>query len=688
MNSINEYLETELIRNKVYLTKKHSFFAKHVVPIILARNGSVSVVDLNKVWFEFRKELSREIVAHPSSFVKNIEFPFLNALISFEYLRGHPKAGNDLQWIGEDKMMFIDLSCAADVLMGHGVPVSVLSNIGELRAEAHKREQVRVEDAFLAMANVFDSESYSFTGCWKEELERRKNKKKRAEEKFLQCLKDVWKKRIIIKALNTPEVDAGVELETRLTFPVWRRLVAMEVARALRNNGIKTGKNLDDSLIRELILKNRYQIIVEVIGSDIHNAISKMIRPVNLGVHQIIEYLGYGLFEAIGKPSLTNPRWKDVLPKNKIIASRFRRMTISTKTRLTYESLMDTEAVCGLIGDESFPLYGIHADMSLGGLNSSTIRNFIKTVFSGDVWDNKRGMTKVAHDIATWRVPSAVRFAKKIARNDSVEGRKTLEKVVKLITSEAAGGDFDYMRLNNFSLFSCEKELIRHDQFNSFTQYVAILKNDKRRVERVLSASEAKGLIVSRERDRGIITGMDLGKELTKYLKGMTICCAQIGKKVISKKVGALTVSVVPHDHLLGVMGAAARGVCISFDSRYHKEHFTAHCRNMVIYDEDAIYLWGLLVECQDGSFFMNNFQGALPSRYQKHKQQILHSSRECLSELGDVYLLSLSFNAMNLSENLDYVEKDLNAPKMRLDIEQDKNGDLISDGFFKVGKK
>ena len=57
------------------------------MPIILARNGCVSVVKPDEVWSVFRKERSREIVARPSLFVSNIEFPSMNSILSFEYLR-------------------------------------------------------------------------------------------------------------------------------------------------------------------------------------------------------------------------------------------------------------------------------------------------------------------------------------------------------------------------------------------------------------------------------------------------------------------------------------------------------------------------------------------------------------------------------------------------------------------------
>lgn len=138
---------------------------------------------------------------------------------------------------------------------------------------------------------------------------------------------------------------------------------------------------------------------------------------------------------------------------------------------------------------------------------------------------------------------------------------------------------------------------------------------------------------------------------------------------------GGLCLDILPYDDVLGALGVSAQGVCIRFRDSFHLQHQNPAVANLIIRDENKIWLWGLLIRAQNTktpTYILNNFQGAFPSRYAKHKEKIRKAIRQALSELGTVYSLDFYFNAIRL---LSEEEKTVRhrgqvvVPSMRLDV-------------------
>lgn len=145
---------------------------------------------------------------------------------------------------------------------------------------------------------------------------------------------------------------------------------------------------------------------------------------------------------------------------------------------------------------------------------------------------------------------------------------------------------------------------------------------------------------------------------------------------------GDLCIDILPYDDLLGSLGVAAQGVCIGFNDHNHLQHQNPAVANLVIRDNERIWLWGLLIRAQNTpkpTYLLNNLQGAFPSRYAKHKDHIRHSIREILSSIGDVYSLDFFFNALQLlsdDEKISSSEGLAIVPRMRLDV----HGEPVTD--------
>lgn len=162
---------------------------------------------------------------------------------------------------------------------------------------------------------------------------------------------------------------------------------------------------------------------------------------------------------------------------------------------------------------------------------------------------------------------------------------------------------------------------------------------------------------------------------------------------------GSLIFDILPAEDLLGTLGVGVSGVCISHNSPIHHQQRTPAAMNIVVRNEHSIMLWGLLVRVQKHdkpAYLLNNLQGALPSRFAKHKTQIRDMIRSLLIRVGDIYTRDFHFNAISLLDENEKVACDpgsLILPKMRLDVtchemDIDPNASEDAPAYMRVDKE
>jgi hypothetical protein len=151
---------------------------------------------------------------------------------------------------------------------------------------------------------------------------------------------------------------------------------------------------------------------------------------------------------------------------------------------------------------------------------------------------------------------------------------------------------------------------------------------------------------------------------------------------LITSRLGDLHIEIRPHHDLVGIMGVASHGVCIRFGGDAHMSHWNNAVAHLIVRDDEKIWLWGLLLREQRHTatpqYFLNNLQGALPSRYAKQKEQVAGTIRMVLSSIGHVFFKDLFFNAISLKT--DELAKSmgqhrLQLPSLRLDISNYRKG-------------
>lgn len=116
-----------------------------------------------------------------------------------------------------------------------------------------------------------------------------------------------------------------------------------------------------------------------------------------------------------------------------------------------------------------------------------------------------------------------------------------------------------------------------------------------------------------------------------------------------------ISVEVRGDKDLVGHLGSTVKGVCIRTSSSQRDSHLNKGYLNLIVRDNDRIYLWGLLMNVQhtknlEHSFLLNNLQGSIPTKYKKSKMEISEAIVQILKELDrPVYSYNHSFNSIQL---------------------------------------
>jgi len=93
-----------------------------------------------------------------------------------------------------------------------------------------------------------------------------------------------------------------------------------------------------------------------------------------------------------------------------------------------------------------------------------------------------------------------------------------------------------------------------------------------------------------------------------------------------------------------------------------------------------------LLVQTHtQGIFILNNFQGGLPSRYQKHADRVRVTIHDLINEIGCVLTTQHYCNAMDLTTDMARVKLpfETKVPNLRFDVPVNNDDRLIDDGCW-----
>lgn len=315
------------------------------------------------------------------------------------------------------------------------------------------------------------------------------------------------------------------------------------------------------------------------------------------------------------------------------------------------------------------------------GVTRSKIRNLLKAIYlnyTPTLESLNERHNRHHHDFLTFYENKIISFFNCL--NGKVPPNK-LNKIVTILSNEISGAQG-----NSNSAFKSWKVLwdIKSskyrlpDDFNSFKEIESFLLFDPVIIKNIIKETNKLKSSFSSES----ISQYAVNSKVSKgYLSRLIWLKSnkpiemeyETPKTYISKNIGDVFVDILPNSEILGHLGCSVNGVCIDFNSVYHKEHNSSAVSNLIVRDNENILIWGLIVRVQEKAplYYLNNVQGSLPTKYAKHGKHLINKLiRSALNELGPVVSLDFFFNAISIINDDDPLyKKDFTLPKMRLDV-------------------
>lgn len=267
----------------------------------------------------------------------------------------------------------------------------------------------------------------------------------------------------------------------------------------------------------------------------------------------------------------------------------------------------------------------------------------------------------------------------------------TLNKIIDLLQSQIGGANELHLRFNywsNFRQLAKAAPFLSRSTFHNLKDAVELASMDPQSVVKFEKQLKQDRFVYQDPEINLLKTAcvMGLVDAIPGYIKSVQKSPFAYEIPAIdhrtSTRLGDIHVEIRPHHDLVGIMGVASHGVCIGFGGHAHMSHWNNAVAHLIVRDDEKIWLWGLLLREQRHTstpqYFLNNLQGALPSRYAKQKEQVANTIRAVLSSIGHVFFKDLSFNAISLKT--DELAKSighhrLSLPSLRLDISNYRKG-------------
>lgn len=255
------------------------------------------------------RHFAEHIVEHPESFAfrltyhgggrfqqsrqKKTNYPFIDTLLSLKAIQAKPDKYK-LHLI--DDKRFFDLE--ASDRYGDLVPMSVVHDIKYIRTELKQYEQYSEGDVALAMLNTFNPVTFTFTGCWVTELDKRSHNKEDQRNKFYAEFEKILSPKGLNLAYRKEIIDWEQRIPRRLTHAFWRHALQNMVYIIFSEMGYKTPK----SAIEDYFF----------IEKDIHMATNYESDPFSTSVNERVELIRKRVEELVGNTQLG--RTKKLIP--------------------------------------------------------------------------------------------------------------------------------------------------------------------------------------------------------------------------------------------------------------------------------------------------------------------------------------------------------------------------------------
>lgn len=532
-------------------------------------------------------------------------------------------------------------------------------------------------------------------------------KKNKLKEKYLNVLSDAFSVKGISKIKKAIEPVRSYE---KMTLQIWEQ----EVLWMLKNRFCYamdiSHKNLNEFSSEKLMF---FLVKLAINGTKISSYIGwnfeeikenfyKKAIPFQLkfqdlksAVDSVFEQSKLDLFNGINTGWAKE--WDRQISK---LNYRIRYMNISEKTR----RLLKDSAKASIIlnGNRDFldsendihsPIIDLFLSMKERHINDNEIRNIIGKIYDLKRFVNANGLTYELHDMHQAYLPVLRKLLLDLPKN--ILYKNFYNKLVKLLVSELGSGEINTQTIRALGKILPESiSAIYEEDFNSLSELIGISsypKSVEKNANQLIEDLKIKRVTNQKDFNSKILK-MNLGSNIEKILDNYAKCNnheSLLFQPIITTK-GKLSIGLIPHNYDLSLLSVGVNGVCIAAGGKSHAEHHTKECINLIVFDEGEIYLWGLLVKAKEKyKWFLNNFQGRIPKRYTNFKEDIKNECLSIMSEVGDIYMDTHYFNAMDLHGGLKATDiEHLHLPLMRLDVYHRKNDKVMIKGFYELPMK
>lgn len=686
------------------------FFRSAVIPILYKRNVA-GTLDGTELWCQFHSSLITSIVETPENYVKHSKLSFVEALLSLKQLKSDESLERCVVWINKSKGVFIDPRCTdgAAPCLGVSTRMSILADSQILMDQAKKSSaQYRIEDVLLSMADAYCFEHGAVGDEWPIRLQARLERRVSQKQAYLGLFRDAWKTRRLKKIIEERVYSSeDLPIETKMSRVLIKDLIDNEMKQFFNQHSV-TDLDTGYAVIIRTMLTNKQK--VERIANQVAQGVWAKIKHIHL--YALFTQEEAELAVIVGFAAIF---WDDSLPnpiQRRVFNlacfahwDRIERLVMPHKSRLAYGSFRFNEALVRMSSDETadHSIYMTHVCLISLGVSHSVTRSFISALYKFEGLGSD-GPTYDLHYAAEVLIPAVSRFLMKlrISAWRGVVAAQIYNKLFKLLTSEICGGGFRTQIINELLFTVNQPKDLRPTDFQSIRQLSGILNEARYETKTLLKDLAGKGFVVDADIDTKMLVSSNLAASVERYRKHLPLESLGAHKgnaptEVYQCTSGDLTVELLPWNHFRGVLGCGVHGVCIDFGGIAHKSHLMPRCRNLIVRDNRKIYLWGLLVECDGGEFFLNNFQGSLPSQHRHSAEEIKELVWEVLNKLGQaVYTMDFAFNTISIADDVPVLPPDfLFVPDIRLDVFVSKEGFIdeekmyaLSDIALKVSRK
>jgi hypothetical protein len=695
------------------LVKHKGFFFRYCDKPLYHRSSlSHALYDPEIVWSLFSTEIMRIYLFNAKKFLQNDHFDFLKAIISLDEMSGPDFDFNTITWVGEANFIESDTSNARYISGGVACSFGVLSKL-EYYETLPKIEAYKWRELMFALTKDFDTESNTFRGNWEELLNKRVDTKKVRKSAYIDQASGLFTPRQLGKAFRdrkplAPKSERG---KPRISIIQWNKIIRYFTAKLLKLKGLKTSAQATENL---LSIRGNVAFF-STLEKEIRAELTHYSLPFIFEPEEIKNMLENAYSYRMRLPTIKD---KAFFMSNKLILKdqkRFNRMKMPNKTKQLLTALVAYDGFYRYrLTYSHTTLYDFVVCLNNLKIPHKQVRPLLKSLYMNDI--QMRGsksefgggvlnpcdiytQVRAQHDTLV-NISSLFNFFNDLEVDDKYS--RKYGKIAEILISNINGGLFNQNSINKLSELKSIINEIDHKEFNSIASLTALIEKKKLGGVDVIALAGEKGFIV-KDDDEDLVMGSGMPLQILEYLN--TLRSSHILRLADFEDTGiihhsiseTLTVSILPYNHLKGVMGASVPGVCINFGSTSHLQHLIPECRNLIVYDKHSIFLWGLLVESKEGAFLLNNLQGSLPSRHVNHKVSIKDSIIKVLGVLGKVYTPRQSFNAMLITDGLPMkeahnpyrqVELDdkITLPQIRLDVNMD-NGSILVSGMHYVEK-